>query len=176
MTFSTGPRRRLLQAAAALLLPRVGWRPAQAQIGAARLRPTDAAWPAEADWNSLKLMVEGALVQVRSPLVACQSPDHLVDAAACDVLFKSLKNPYRLGDDVALTQSLGWVDAWTSMPSVYAVVARATSDVVAAVDFARTRNLRLVVKGGGHSYQGTSNAPDSLLIWTRRMNDITVHD
>ena len=41
-----------------------------------------------------------------------------------------------------------------------------------AVNFARENNLRLVVKGGGHSYQGTSNAPDSLLIWTRHMNDI----
>jgi hypothetical protein len=49
-------------------------------------------------------------------------------------------------------------------------------DVVAAVNFARENNLRLVVKGGGHSYQGTSNAADSLLIWTRAMNNITVHD
>jgi hypothetical protein len=32
------------------------------------------------------------------------------------------------------------------------------------------------VKGGGHSFQGTSNAPDSLLIWTRRMTGIAVHD
>jgi FAD/FMN-containing dehydrogenase len=32
-----------------------------------------------------------------------------------------------------------------------------------------------VVKGGGHSYQGTSNAPDSLLIWTRHMHDIAMH-
>jgi FAD/FMN-containing dehydrogenase len=36
--------------------------------------------------------------------------------------------------------------------------------------------LRLVVKGGGHSYLGTSNAPDSLMIWTRRMNEIVTHD
>jgi hypothetical protein len=48
--------------------------------------------------------------------------------------------------------------------------------VAAAVDFARERNLRLVVKGGGHSYLGTSNAPDSLLIWTRAMNEIVLHD
>jgi FAD/FMN-containing dehydrogenase len=47
---------------------------------------------------------------------------------------------------------------------------------VAAVNFARENNLRLVVKGGGHSYQGTSNAADSLLIWTRNMNAITLHD
>jgi FAD/FMN-containing dehydrogenase len=110
---------------------------------------------------------------VRSPLAACleapSSPD-------CAHLFKELKNPYFLGDEVGLTQSLGWVDAWTSRPSVYAVAARTTDDVVAAVDFARENNLRLVVKGGGHSYQGTSNAADSLLIWTRRMNAITLHD
>src|SRR5690606_20308492 len=51
-----------------------------------------------------------------------------------------------------------------------------TADVVAAINFARTHNLRLVVKGGGHSYQGTSTAPDSLLVWTRQMNDVVVHD
>jgi FAD/FMN-containing dehydrogenase len=43
------------------------------------------------------------------------------------------------------------------------------------VHFAREHNLRLVVKGGGHSYQGTSNAPDSLLIWTRHMHDININ-
>jgi FAD/FMN-containing dehydrogenase len=48
-------------------------------------------------------------------------------------------------------------------------------DIAQAVNFARDNDLRLVVKGGGHSYQGTSNAPDSLLIWTRHMNDITMH-
>ena len=61
-------------------------------------------------------------------------------------------------------------------PSVYAVAAESIDDVVAAINFARENNLRLVVKGGGHSYQGTSNAADSLLIWTRNMNAITLHD
>jgi hypothetical protein len=56
------------------------------------------------------------------------------------------------------------------------VAARTTDDVVAAVNFARQHHLRLVVKGGGHSYQGTSNAADSLLVWTRKMNDIAIHD
>src|SRR4030095_9053386 len=55
------------------------------------------------------------------------------------------------------------------------VAARSTADVAAAVNFVREHNLRLVVKGGGHSYQGTSNAPDSLLIWTRAMNSIELH-
>ena len=33
-----------------------------------------------------------------------------------------------------------------------------------------------MVKGGGHSYQGSSNAADSLLIWTRQMNAVVLHD
>ena len=110
---------------------------------------------------------------MRSPLAACVGAS---SDAACAQVFKELKNPYYLGDEVGLTQSLGWVGAWTSQPSVYAVAAKTTRDVVAAVNFARKNNLRLVVKGGGHSYQGTSNAADSLLIWTRHMNAIVMHD
>src|SRR5262249_47735884 len=87
-----------------------------------------------------------------------------------------LKNPYFLGDEVGLTQTLGWLDAWSSKPSVYAVAAHNTKDIVATVNFARQHNLRLVVKGGGHSYQGTSNAADSVLVWTRRMNAVSLHD
>jgi FAD/FMN-containing dehydrogenase len=71
---------------------------------------------------------------------------------------------------------LGWVDAWVSKPSVYAVAARNANHISAAVNFARENDLRLVMKGGGHSYQGTSNAPDSLLVWTRPMHDTTMHE
>ena len=97
-------------------------------------------------------------------------------SAECTALFRGLKNPWYIGDNVALTQTSGWVDAWTSTPSAYAVAARNTADVAAAVNFARTHRLRLAVKGGGHSYQGTSNAPDSLLVWTRKMDRIELHD
>ncbi len=97
------------------------------------------------------------------------------DSAAAELVSKNIRNPYYIGDQPGLTQTLGWVDAWATKPSVYAVAARNANDIAAAVNFARENNLRLVVKGGGHSYQGTSNAPDSLLIWTRHMNDIAMH-
>lgn len=138
-----------------------------------RTRPTDPSWPTPAQWQELGWQIGNTLMPVRLPFAVCETSR---DAAACDALFRSLKNPYVLGDDVALTQTLGWVDAWTSRPSVYAVAARHAQDVAAAVNFARKHNLRLVVKGGGHSYLGTSNAPDSLLVWTRRMNDVALTD
>jgi FAD/FMN-containing dehydrogenase len=167
-------RRRLLKISAAL--PFMGGLAGGASAAAplqVRVRLGDPAWPSEASWDQLNHDVGGRLIKVRSPLADCVggTPD-----AACEQVFKELKNPYYLGDEVGLTQSLGWVGAWTSEPSVYAVVAKTTQDVVAAVNFARTNNLRLVVKGGGHSYQGTSNAADSLLIWTRHMNAVTLHD
>ena len=40
----------------------------------------------------------------------------------------------------------------------------------------RRRNPRLVVTGGGRSYCGASAAPDSLLVWTRKMNKVTMVD
>lgn len=161
-------RRRLLQAAvAAPLLPSPSSR------SWSRVRPSDPTWPSGATWDRLRREVKGRLVEVSSPLDACvgaTSPE------ACAPIFQDLNNPYYLGDEVGLTQSLGWVDAWISSPSVYAVAAETVDDVVAAVAFAREHRLRLVVKGGGHSYQGTSNAPHSLLIWTRRMDAVTLHD
>ena len=111
-----------------------------------RVRPGDPAWPSQASWERLRQRVEGRLIKVQSPLNVCvEAPE----GAACDKVFRELKNPYYIGDDVALTQTTGWVDAWTSQPSVYAVAARDTRDVIAAVEFAHLHNLRLVVKGGG---------------------------
>ncbi|HUM14858.1 MAG TPA: FAD-binding oxidoreductase [Candidatus Nitrosotalea sp.] len=138
-----------------------------------RVRPGDPSWPDARAWERLNRQTDGQLITVRSPLVACVRDPQ---GAVCAEFARWARNPYYLGDEVGLTQTLGWVDAWTSQPSVYAVAARRTADVVAAVNFARDNKLRLIVKGGGHSYLGTSSAPDSLLIWMRRMNAITVHD
>jgi FAD/FMN-containing dehydrogenase len=139
-----------------------------------RVRPSDPGWPSEEAWKRLNDSAGGHLIAVDSPINPCIDFPQGID---CRALFASLTNPYYIGDSVGLTQTLGWVDAWATKPSVYAVGARSANDIAAAVNFARENNLRLVVKGGGHSYQGTSNAPDSLLIWTRHMHDVTVrHD
>ena len=139
-------RRRLVRAGAAgagavpLLASRSSGALARASLPAApsggggpraRVRPGDPAWPPAASWDRLRRAVEGRLVEVRSPLAACAAAPSDPD---CARLFDQLKNPYYLGDEVGLTQTLGWVDAWTSRPSAYAVAARTTADVVAAVE------------------------------------------
>ncbi|HEY6457178.1 MAG TPA: FAD-binding oxidoreductase [Steroidobacteraceae bacterium] len=136
-----------------------------------RVRPTDEAWPNNGSWRKLNEAVGGNLIAVQ-PLFATCAPAS--ESTRCADVLEHLSNPFFLGDQPAGTQVSGWLDAWTPAPSVYAIKARTTADVVAGVNFARLNNLRLVVKGAGHSYLGTSNAADSLLIWTRAMNRVQV--
>ena len=175
-------RRHLLQALGALPLLSSGVASLSASTKVAnasatrtirRARPSDPSWPNAEDWAKLREAVEGNLIEVRAMFESCATDS---DGAACREPAKYIKNPYWLGDQAAGTQVSGFLDGWASAPSAYAIKARHTADIVAGVNFAREKNLRLVVKGGGHSYLGASNAPDSLLIWTRAMDKVTLHD
>ena len=163
-------RRTLLAGVAAIpLLPAV----ARAARRTRRVRPGDAAWPSSAQWEGLNRQVGGNLTRP-APLAAdCAAAPA---SSACEALVKNLRNPFYIGDQASGTQVSGWFNAWTPAPSAYAVAARNADDVAAAINFARAHSLRLVVKGGGHSYQGTSNLADSLLIWTRGMNAVTLRE
>ncbi len=138
-----------------------------------RRRPSDADWPSKAAWKRLNDALDGNLIPVEFPIDACIKD---ADGTACKNLIANIKNPYYIGEHPGLTQTLGWVDAWFTKPSVFAVAAKDANHVAAAIQFARENDLRLVLKGGGHSYQGTSNAPDSLLVWTRQMHDVLMHE
>ena len=133
------------------------------------VRPGEPGWPSEPQWAALGKAVGGRLLRVESPFT-----DQAAEAG--NPFFQDLRNPFFIGGSPALTQTLGWTGAWTSRPSAYAVLAASSADVVAAVNFAREHRVRLVVKGGGHSYLGGSNAADSLLIWTRGIRDVQLHD
>jgi len=163
-------RRTLLKTALVLpLLPYALKLDAFAAARAAtRVRPGSAGWPAPAQWQALSRQVGGRLSVPRSPFLG--------DAATRAEAVAQLTNPFYIGDQVALTQTSGYFGAWTSRPSAYALTAESAEDIAAAVTFARKHGVRLVVKGGGHSYQGTSCAADSLLVWTRKMNRVEMHD
>jgi FAD/FMN-containing dehydrogenase len=156
-------------------------RAAPAQAGAFRVcfplsllkaNPDNAATKRHPPRSLLKSDSDGAAGKHHYPFSLVNTDS---ESAAAKHVWENLRNPYYVGEQPGLTQTLGWVDAWTTKPSVYAVAARNAHDIAEAVNFARENDLRLVVKGGGHSYQGTSNAPDSILIWTRRMNEIAMH-
>ena len=136
-----------------------------------RTRPSDPAWPDAAAWEALNIAVGGNLIRVHS-LFDPDRPTQEDELAPEAGVF----NPCWIGDQPGGTQTSGWYGAWAPAPSAYAIRARNAADVAAGVKFARVHNLRLVVKGGAHSYLGHSNAPDSLMIWMRGMREATLHD
>jgi len=170
-------RRQLLQAGltlpfSSLLLGATGSDSRRA-APRSRVRPGDPGWPTPAKWSRLKERVGGNLIDSHGLFESCVSQPQ---GAECLDARNHIRNPYWIGDQPGGTQVSGWLGAWQPEPSVYTIKARHAADVAAGVNFARENNLRLVVKGGAHSYLGTSNAPDSLLIWTRAMNSIVHHE
>lgn len=149
-------RRTFLQSAAATLL----------------VSPPTLARRAAPDWAQLRRQVGDRLIDIRSPLVECARKH----GAGADQLFAALKNPFYLSDEPSLTQTLGWIDAWTSEPSLKGVAAINARDVAAAINFCRRSGIPPVIKGGGHSYFGNSNRAGSLLIWTHRLRQIELDD
>ncbi|HEY1751333.1 MAG TPA: FAD-binding oxidoreductase [Caulobacteraceae bacterium] len=157
-------RRELLGAGLAMAGAAAFPVPTAGAAGVSRARPGGPGWPDADTWAKLGEAVGGRLGPVTAPDLS--GPD----------AHKLLANPFYIADQPALAESSGWLDAWRAAPSAYAVTAKSATDVAAAVRFAGVHNLRLVIKGRGHSYLGGSSAPDSLLLWTRHMDDVAVHD
>ncbi len=167
LSHMTQTRRGLLSslAAAPLLAALAGSAEAAGLTASAdRVRPGMPGWPSDGAWAELNSAVGGRLEPVVPPNL---------DKASAEADFA---NQFWLRDQPAYTQLSGWAGAWKAAPSAYVVKANSAADVAAAVRFAGARRLRLVVRGGGHSYLGGSNAPDSLLIWLRPMDEIVIHD
>ncbi|KTD69346.1 MULTISPECIES: FAD-dependent oxidoreductase [Legionella] len=135
--------------------------------------PKQPCWPTQAQWDTLNKAVNGHLQQGHSPLSPCIKN---TDNSACKEVLNKLKNPFFIESQPGATQSNGWVDAWQSAVSPYVVAAENAQEIAAAVNFARTHRIKLVVKGTGHDYLGRSNAANSLLIWTHNMRQVTLHE
>ena len=121
----------------------------------------------------LRRRVDGRVVEVEHPLAACVED---VTSPVCARALDDLRNPFCIEDHPGAFQTTGWAGAFVNEPSPYAVAAADVADIVAAVEFANEHGVRLVVKGTGHDYLGRSSAPDSLLVWTHGMREVTVHD
>ena len=167
-------RRSLLKsaAAAAALAPAAAWiSPAPALAPLRRPRPGSPDWPTDDAWARLNMEVGNRLIRVVSPLEQCAGRRQ-----SCDALFGQIGNPYFIRDHPALTQSLGWAGAWTSRASAYAVAAENAADVSAALRFAARHRLRLPSKAPATAITARRTSPDSLLIWTRKLTGIRLHD
>ena len=143
------------------------------ETGFAFCKPAEPCWPTTEQWGQLNVRVHGHLEVPAFPLLACKNNPQ---SEECAVAKANLKNPFADQEQSGTTQSAGMLSAWEAVPSAYAVAAQSAEDIVEAVNFARRYHIRLVVKGTGHDYLGRSTAPDSLLVWTHKMRQVTVLD
>ena len=155
--------------------PAVGWSAFDQPAVSSTLLPRvpGKASPTKADWQSLATSLSGELIEVQSPLEICKSQP---ETTAAKAMFENMKNPFFLEEQPGATHTTGWIDAFDACVSPWAIAAETPRDIAHAVRFARDHGLKLVIKGTGHDYLGRSSAPNSLLVWTHKMRDITVHE
>jgi FAD/FMN-containing dehydrogenase len=135
--------------------------------------PSQPCWPSAEEWQLLGKGLVGKLEVPQTPLRFCQLNPQ---SDECLRSLSDLKDPFSISNSSGGTQSSGWLGAWTSSLSAYSIAAENANDIIMAVQFARAHNIRLVIKSTGHDYLGRSNAPDSLLVWTHKMQKITMVD
>lgn len=58
----------------------------------------------------------------------------------------------------------------------YAVRVTCAEDVITALSFAESHNIRIVIRNTGHDYNGKSTGAGSLAIWTHHFKDIEILD
>lgn len=123
--------------------------------------PGGPGWPSDSDWARLNAAVGGNILKPPAPAAGCHQ-----NSAAQSCL--SVRNGWHTAEfHVSHPTSVIWqnwsnyscsVDAratcrTTGYP-LYVVAATEWSHVKAAVDFARTKNIRLNIKATGHDFLG----------------------
>ncbi|KAJ7182940.1 FAD-binding domain-containing protein [Mycena crocata] len=148
--------------------------------------PGSAGYPSPAAWGTLNSTVSGRLHSVVPSAKYCAS---LLGGACTDAQWTSAL--FRAAIPGAMDQ-VNWEQGYDMTPPSlclqnattcgqgdvpnYSVEAQTVEDIQAAVKFASKHNLRVVIKSSGHDYLGRSTAPNSLLIWTYNLQNITFTD
>ncbi|KAI1183167.1 FAD-binding domain-containing protein [Nemania serpens] len=139
--------------------------------------PGDAKWPSESQWARLNASVDGVLLKPKPAASVCYpGPDY--DQAQCQFLVSGASSTrFWLSDPLVelaqWTQGSSCVATPTPVGNCtrggfpeYVVNATAAKHVQAAVDFARSNNIRLVIKNTGHDFGGRSVGAGSISVWT----------
>ncbi|ORY61468.1 uncharacterized protein BCR38DRAFT_347635 [Pseudomassariella vexata] len=146
--------------------------------------PGDTCWPSEVDWAGLNATVGGRLIATVPLGSPCHDPTY--NATECAYLQSQwLYSGIHMNSSSSVmapffaNQSC---DPWqpTSRPCSlgnyvrYSVNATGPDDIIAAVNFAREKNVRFVVRNTGHDYHGRSTGAGALSVWTHHLKNIEI--
>jgi hypothetical protein len=144
--------------------------------------PGDDSWPNLTVWQSLNETISGRLIKPSAVGAVCYPSNPSFNNDTCTSLlavwtntsFIAL-NPFLpdYNDESCPPDAPGYNCSTKGYPA-YVINATNAADVQAGVNFARERNIRLVIKGTGHDYPGRSSGAGSLSIWTHNLRGIEV--
>ncbi|KAK0620740.1 FAD binding domain-containing protein [Immersiella caudata] len=150
-----------------------------------KVSPSDPSWPTPEEWARLNTTLSGALLKPSPPAAVCY-PGATYNSPTCDFITLGNRTRYHLDHPVGvLTEWTGGstcvVPPRNPAPSslqcnqgafpVYVVNATTVKQIQIAVNFARNRNLRLVIKNTGHDFNGRSTGYGALQVWTHHLKD-----
>ena len=126
--------------------------------------PNATAWPSLADWTALNASISGQLLAPLPPAAVCDSTLSVYDNQSCSYVTSqfTLSNFHSL-DPISVGQPIWENDSCLPITThhcnlhqypKYVVNATNAAHVQTGVNFARRRNVRLIVKGTGHDYLG----------------------
>ncbi|KAH8654061.1 hypothetical protein BGZ60DRAFT_496463 [Tricladium varicosporioides] len=143
--------------------------------------PGDASWPSDSTWAGFNNSLSGALLKP-TPLAASCYPGLSYDSAKCSFLLNNVTGTTRIYNDDPITELSQWTQGGTCMlPAsgnctmggypIYVVNVTNVRQIQGAVNFARNRNIRVVIKSTGHDFGGRSVGAGALSIWTHYLKD-----
>ncbi|OTB12258.1 hypothetical protein K445DRAFT_321253 [Daldinia sp. EC12] len=152
----------------------------ESKVQAYKVFPGDRDWPSVAEWARLNRTLGGALLRPTPTAAACyQGPNY--DPERCQYLLTNTSFSHFWLDEplVSLTEwSQGGTCALAMNPQgnctrggfpEYVVNATTVKHIQAAVNFARNKRIRLIIKNTGHDFGGRSVGAGSLSIWTHHL-------
>ncbi|KAM6494758.1 FAD binding domain containing protein [Amanita muscaria] len=166
-----------------------------AQAATCKCLSSQPCWPSASNFSQLASQVSEPLIYPVPPASACYPPFNLSPQSCLETEGHLLDDAWRTNLPGAMistnfesyTFDNGTIDACyytllLGVPchqgnvAVIGVDARSVSDIQAAVNFAATFYLRLVVKNTGHDYLSRSMARGAFMLWTHHLKDIAYDD
>lgn len=153
---------------------------------ACKVFPGDPGWPVESVWNVFNALLGNVLIPTEPLGAPCyDSQWGPRDESECANIITNLTNANFLNADPtanywpifqgrtckAKNDTSGSECTIGGYPA-YAVNITSVAQIQLAINFARTTNMRLVIKNTGHCYLGKSLGAGALSLWMHNMRDV----
>ncbi|KAH7128517.1 FAD binding domain-containing protein [Dendryphion nanum] len=150
---------------------------------------TDSCWPAAASWTALNTTVGGNLFKVVPPGATCYNSfdgKNLYNQQQCQTANSGWSKEDWHADQQVTNMWTYWTNH-TCNPSTtarntactlghlpeYVIMAKTAAHIKAGVDYARTNNIRLLIRNTGHDFMGRSTGFGSLAINTHSFKQVS---